>query len=225
MVHNIGARLVALVLALLAPAAAMSKPPLVPRRLYKDWVALNSRSTSRHLMRPPTITGREECLALKLRIREEVARGVFISDAFSDAVKSESIDEESRAQGGLLGERIRQGVCREPELDRACFCSPLGRITGPIQSNVGWHLVLVEERIGLEMYDNGMTRVVPKPRETGDGVDSVLAAPDPDDQSELLDAGAIANLVGFILLTNIGSQVLSNWAASINLEEIAAKVS
>jgi hypothetical protein len=52
-----------------------------------------------------------------------------------------------------------------------------------------------------------------------------LAAPDPDEQSEMLDAGAIANLAGFVLLTSVGSQVLSNWAASIDLEEIAARVS
>ena len=209
----------------LAPATAMSKPPLVPRRLYKDWVALNSRSTARHLMKPLTNAGREECLTLKLQIREEVSRGVFVSEAFSAAAKLYSIDTTSSAQGGLLGERIRQGVCQEPELDRACFCSPLGRVTGPIQSKLGWHLVLVEERIGLEMHDSGMTRVVPKPREAGDGVDSVLAAPDPDEQSEMLDAGAIANLAGFVLLTSVGSQVLSNWAASIDLEEIAARVS
>jgi hypothetical protein len=176
-------------------------------------------------MKPLSNTGREECLALKLRIREEVSRGVFVSEAFSAAAKSESIDVASSALGGLLGKRIRQGVCQEPELDRACFCSTLGRVTGPIQTKLGWHLVLVEERMGLEMYDNGMTRVVPKPRETGDGVDSVLAAADPDEQSELLDAGAIANLVGFVLLTSVGSQVLSNWAASIDLEDIAARVS
>ena len=43
-----------------------------------------------------------------------------------------------------------QGECQSPELDRACFCAPLGEVTGPVQSALGYHLVLVEERFGLE---------------------------------------------------------------------------
>ena len=42
-----------------------------------------------------------------------------------------------------------QGECQLPELDRACFCAPLGEVSGPLRTAQGWHLVLVEERFGL----------------------------------------------------------------------------
>ena len=175
-------------------------------------------------MKPPTAAGREECLAVKLAIREQISQGSFIVDAFADAAKRESIDLESASDGGLIGERIKQGMCREPELDRACFCSPLGQVVGPLQTQIGWHLVLVEERIGLEMFDSGMVRVIPQPRADGSGVDSVLAPADPaEEQSDQFES--ILSLLGFVAATWIGSELLSNWAASIDLGEMAARVS
>ena len=157
-----------IIIAALSPALAATKPPFVPRRLYLDWVALNCKATTRHIMRPPTAAGREECLALKTELVAAQQAGVrsshqtsfvlfcffhemrdsqaFIVDAFGELAAQQSIDEESRGDGGIIGRRLRQGVCREPELDRACFCSPLGRVTGPVQTTSGYHLVLVEER-------------------------------------------------------------------------------
>ena len=129
-------------------------------RISKDFAALRMRSTARHLMRPLTAEGRLECVELKSRLREEVDSGVFIVDAFALASQSNSTDPETSVQGGLLGERLQQGTVRAPELDRACFTAPLGQITGPIETSYGWHLVLVEERIGCR-FDGGMTRVVP----------------------------------------------------------------
>ena len=213
----------ALLAASLACTGACLKPPLVPKRLYKDWVALNSRSTTRHIMKPRTAAGRAECLALKLALREQVTQqGIFVVDAFATAAATESLDAESRDDGGLLGRRIRQGVCSDATLDRACFCSPLGQIVGPLESDVGWHLILVEERIGLEMHDSGMTRVVRQPRPTGeDGVASVLAPADPDEQSELLDGASVASFVAFIACSIIGGQLISTWASSIDVGAIA----
>ena len=201
--------------------ALQSKPPLVPRRLYMDWVALNSKSTTRQLMRPRTDQGRAECLALKLKIREEAANGAFVVDAFVAAAKEHSIDAESRDEGGLIGRRIRQGVCRDPDLDKACFCSPLGKVCGPILSGEGWHLVLVEERLGLEMHDSGMSRVIPQPRGDGEGVASVLAGPDPEEVPEILDSASVISLIVGLGATIVGGELLSRWASSIDVGAIA----
>ena len=51
------------------------KPPLMPRRLYMDWVALNSKATARHIMRPPTTAGRAECLQIKQELSAATAAG------------------------------------------------------------------------------------------------------------------------------------------------------
>ena len=37
--------------------------------------------------------------------------------------------------------------------------APLGEVAGPVRSVEGFHLVLVEERIGLIMHDGGMSRL------------------------------------------------------------------
>ena len=207
-------------LLLLSSAALVmsAKPPFVPTRVYKDWIALNSRSTTRHLMRAPTPVGREECIAIKTQILAAQASGTFVVDAFSAAAVEHSLDEESRSAGGLLGRRLRQGVVRDATLDRACFCAPLGRVTGPLQTDVGYHLVLVEERIGLERYDEGMSRVVAESRAEGDaGVRSVLAAADPDDVPEMFEPGVLINVAGFLIVSYVGGQLLSAWASSLDL--------
>ena len=149
-------------LLLLLPHAACLVLPGPLRQVYYDWVALNARSTTRHIMKPLTTAGREELLLLKQQVRADVTAGSFVVDAFASAA-TVSIDEESCQNGGLIGRRLRQGVCILPELDRACFTAPLGEVAGPLRSSEGYHLVLVEERLGLAMHDGGNTRVVAEP--------------------------------------------------------------
>lgn len=194
------------------------------RRLYMDWVALNSRSTTRHIMRPLTDAGRLECLAIKRELREAVSSGAFVVDAFASAAAAKSLDAESSARGGVIGGgRIGQGVCREAELDRACFCSPIGEVTGPLRSGSGYHLVLVEERIGLAMHDAGMTRVVAEPLPSG-GVRAVLAPPDGSERDDLLDPEALLNLGAAAVLTAAGGKLLAGIASSIDVDQIASSM-
>ena len=210
-------------MSLLIVACGAVKPPLVPRRLYKDWVALNARSTTRHIMRPRTPAGRQECIALKTELAAAQAAGAFVVDAFAAAATDQSADADSAPSGGLLGTRLRQGTCTLPELDRACFCSPLGRVTGPLETSLGWHLVLVEERIGLEMHDSGMSRVVRAPLPSG-GVDSVLAPPDADAPADGLEPDVLLNVVAFVALSYVGGQLVAAWASSLDLERLASTV-
>ena len=90
-------------ISLLIVACGAVKPPLVPRRLYKDWVALNARSTTRHIMRPRTPAGRQECIALKTELAAAQAAGAFVVDAFAAAATDQSADADSAPSGGLLG--------------------------------------------------------------------------------------------------------------------------
>mmetsp|Transcript_30475 Transcript_30475/g.100864 ORF Transcript_30475/g.100864 Transcript_30475/m.100864 type:complete len:233 (-) Transcript_30475:148-846(-) len=199
----------------------LKPPPLMPRRLYMDWVALNSKATARHIMRPPTTAGRAECLQIKQELSAATAAGEFVVDAFSAAAATHSLDEESRPNGGLLGVRLRQGVCRLPELDRACFCSPLGRVTGPLQTSQGVHLLLVEERIGLQMHDAGMSRVVAQPRQEG-GVRSVLAPPDPDEAGD--GPELLLSLLGLAVVSVAGGQLIGAMASAVDLGAMASAV-
>jgi len=197
----------------------------LPRRLYMDWVALNCQSTTRQIVRPLTEEGRQECLTIKQSIREAASQGTFLVDAFAAEAARSSTDKLGRANGGLVvAERIRQGVCRNPYLDRACFTAPLGQVSGPIRSDEGYHLVLVQERIGLEMHDAGMSRVVAEPRTSGDGVRSVLAPPDPNELSEALDPANVLTLVGSTAAIVLGGELIAQLASSVDVEAIANSV-
>ena len=203
-------------LLLLLPCAATALNPL--RQVYYDWVALNSQSTTRHIMRPATAAGKAECLNLKQQLRAEAASGRFVVDVFADAAATHSLDEESRDNGGLIGRRLRQGVCVSPELDRACFCAPLGQVAGPLKSSYGYHLVLVEERIGLTMHDSGMTRVVAEPRPDGNGVKSVLRPPDPnDDGNELLAPVNLVTLVASVAIIGVLGDITTSLATAVDV--------
>ena len=208
-----------LLLLLLLPHAACLVLPGPLRQVYYGWVALNARSTTRHIMKPLTTAGREELLLLKQQVRAEVTAGSFVVDAFAAAATA-SIDEESCRNGGLIGRRLRQGVCVLPELDRACFVAPLGEVAGPLRSSAGYHLVLVEERLGLAMHDGGMTRVVAEPAagEAGElgAVRSVLKPADPaDDGNELLSPVSVVTLVVSLLLVGVLGDVITTVASSI----------
>lgn len=205
---------------LLLPHAACLVLPGPLRQVYYDWVALNARSTTRHIMKPLTTAGREELLLLKQQVRADVTSGSFVVDAFASAAAVSSIDEESCQNGGLIGRRLRQGVCILPELDRACFTAPLGEVAGPLRSSEGYHLVLVEERLGLAMHDGGNTRVVAEPAagEAGErgGVRSVLKPADPaDDGNELLSPVSVVTLVVSLLVVGVLGDAITTVASSI----------
>ena len=121
----------------------------------------------------------------------------------------------------MVSERIRQGVCPNPDIDRACFTAPLGQVAGPIRSDEGYHVVLVQERIGLEMHDAGMSRVVAEPLPSGDGVRSVLAPPDPNEISEALDPTNLLMLAGSTVVVVLGGELIAQVASSVDIEALA----
>ena len=108
----------------------------------------------------------------------KVRRPAYIANAFLAAAKKYSCDEGTAYEGGLLGTLVPQGYCQAPELDRACFEVPLGEICGPIESEYGYHLLLVVECTNCKAIDGEFTKIVrgddgnSKKFATGDGFDS-----------------------------------------------------
>ena len=131
------------------------------KTVQRDLAALRMRATARHIMRPKTVEGRGQCEVIARSIAAARSNGTYVVDAFADAARLASCDPDTKAAGGLLGERMPQGWCRAREVDQAAFTRPIGEVSEPLESDFGWHLVLVEERIGCR-FDNGKTRLIPR---------------------------------------------------------------
>ena len=198
-------------------------------RIQKDFAALNMRATARHILQPDTEAGRLECVKIVRDLRAAEASGIFVVDAFARAAAELSDDAETRGAGGLLGEQLPQGAVRAAALDRACFTAPLGRVIGPIKSEYGLHVVLVEERLGCR-FDEGNTRVVAVPVPDEDGtpdvaapprVRSVLAPPEGGSGVMQFQAGAAAatgaTWVAVIFAGGLVAELAANVGAAIGM--------
>ena len=127
-------------------------------KVQKDLNALTRRVTTRHILLPPND---EVALALKQKIRTQSKENDrFVVDVFEEAAKKYSQDDTTNYRGGLLGELVPQGFCRSVELDRACFEVRLGVIEGPIETDYGYHLLLVSERTNCPKLDGRNTKLV-----------------------------------------------------------------
>lgn len=129
----------------------------------RDFQALTRRVTAYHILLPKSM---DVSLALKQKIRNAVTpkkgsdiKPMYVVDAFSRAAMKYSKDEDTASRGGLLGKLVSQGYCRASELDKACFEVPLGEIAGPIESEYGFHLLLVTERTNCPKLDGKYTRI------------------------------------------------------------------
>ncbi len=91
-----------------------------------------SQASARHLL----VDTEEQCLTLK----SEIEAG----KDFAEAAKEHSTCP-SRDQGGALG-TFGPGQM-VPEFDKVVFSAPLNTVQGPVQTQFGYHLVEVTERI------------------------------------------------------------------------------
>jgi hypothetical protein len=80
--------------------------------------------------------------ALARGVLEKLKKAKDIKKAFIDAAKANSQDEPTRDQGGLLG-WIEKGQSW-PELEAAAFAAKDDEVAGPVHTDAGWHLLLVE---------------------------------------------------------------------------------
>ena len=87
-------------------------------------------------------------------------------------------------------------------LDRVCFESPLGVVTGPIETNEGYNLILIRERVGCKK-DGGMTRLVKVHREEEGGEEG-----DKWDSKLVGGGDEIMTLEDMVVLTTISGGVV-----------------
>jgi peptidyl-prolyl cis-trans isomerase SurA len=74
-------------------------------------------------------------------IRKEIVGGV----AFDEAAKKYSDDEKSRPQGGLLPP-FSPGDLGDRSFEQVAFTLPVGEVSRPIRTNLGYHIIQVVNR-------------------------------------------------------------------------------
>mmetsp|Transcript_12646 Transcript_12646/g.20638 ORF Transcript_12646/g.20638 Transcript_12646/m.20638 type:complete len:203 (-) Transcript_12646:227-835(-) len=111
--------------------------------ITRDFAALTRKVTAHHILLPKSD---DVALALKQRIRNKISppkkdsnlAPTYIVDAFAAAARKYSRDEETGANGGLLGTLAPQGYCTNcPKLD--------GRYTKIVRGGDGVSKVFVGE--------------------------------------------------------------------------------
>lgn len=71
---------------------------------------------------------------------------------FAEAALQFSIDSSSAANGGELGSVLRGQTV--PEFEEAILTAPIGELYGPVKSEFGYHLIIVEERIEINSLED-----------------------------------------------------------------------
>lgn len=183
-------------------------PPL--ERVQRDFLALTRKATARHILLPKSNI--DAALTLKQKIRNKVNNPdepCYVIDIFEEAARRYSMDKTTSERGGLLAELAPQGYCVVPELDKACFTVPLGDVAGPIESDYGYHLILVSERTNCPKLDGkDQSRLI-----RGDDGRASLTGPRPVDNNEVMNF----LVEQFILSTavSLGGLIIYELAAKI----------
>jgi hypothetical protein len=140
---------------------------------------------------------------------ESPASFPYVVDVFAQAARKYSLDARTRERGGLVGELLPQGSCRDPVLDRSCFHVALGLLVGPIATAQGFHLLLVQERTNCPKLDGRCTKLVPCAEH---GLGKVVPSP----QVGQVDVGKLlADALLFFLGSLLAGGVVAELAASL----------
>lgn len=104
-----------------------------PRTAFLSYVAL------------PRVTTRADTAAV--RARADSARQEILGGApFADVARRESTDSASAVKGGDLGEWTKGSM--DPAFDSAAFSLPLRKVSRPVLSQFGFHLIEITSRKG-----------------------------------------------------------------------------
>lgn len=177
------------------------------RKVEKDFLSLTRRVTARHIL----LSHEEVARTLKRKIRDRcIERDRFIVDVFEEAAGKYSLDDTTNLRGGLLGTLVPQGHCRSPQLDKACFEVDLGVLVGPLETDYGYHLLLVTERTNCPKLDGDKTQLL---QTRGDDVFGTLVAGNQvgkvDPAKLMVDHG------GFWFLTMVAGGLLAELAEKL----------
>ena len=92
----------------------------------------------------PTDNEKKRALKTALAIKKRLDDGA----AFAEVAKEESEDPEGAARGGDIGFVIR-GVA-PPEFEKAAFAMPVGDVSAPIETEIGYNIIRVQEKRASE---------------------------------------------------------------------------
>jgi parvulin-like peptidyl-prolyl isomerase len=157
------------------PTAAPDQPPIDPTQIAEGFQAnvdnyFGAAGVTAHMTQADVIgTFAEQALQVKIfeavtssvptdaeqtRVRhilvdnEAAANALLVQIQggvpFADMAKANSLDTSSAAQGGDLGWAARGSY--DAALDAAIWAAHAGALIGPIKSQFGYHLVLIEDR-------------------------------------------------------------------------------
>lgn len=86
--------------------------------------------------------------------------------AFGELAKEVSIDPKTNRLGGMLGlvgkDRSITQLGYMPDLNAALFALPMGEVSAPIETDMGWHLALIEEKLepAVKAYDQVVNQLI-----------------------------------------------------------------
>ena len=95
----------------------------------------------------PRLTNASDTAAAKARA--DSARAAILSgEPFADVARRESADSASAANGGDLGEWTKGSM--DPAFDSAAFALPLNKVSEPVLSQFGFHIIEMTSRKGAK---------------------------------------------------------------------------
>jgi hypothetical protein len=177
------------------------------RKVQKDFLSLTRRVTAHHILLP----SEEVASALKGKIRSEcIDKERYVLDVFEEAARKYSREDATKARGGKIGTLVPMGYCWIPELDKLCFEVPLGQVSGPHQTDYGYHLLLVSERTNCPQLDGTNSRMM---QTRGDDVFGTLV---PGEQVGSVDLPEIlVSQVGFWIGVGFAGGVVAELAQKL----------
>ena len=113
---------------------------------HQDQFQVPARATIKAVVinKAPTPADTAAALAKARAIRKEILDGAN----FATVAKRESADSASAVKGGDLGTFAKGSMT--PAFDSAIFAAPVGRLTGPVKTPYGFHLIEVMKRWGQD---------------------------------------------------------------------------
>lgn len=93
----------------------------------------------------PRLTNASDTAAAKA-VADSARAAILGGEPFAEVARRESADSASAANGGDLGEWTRGAM--DPAFDSAAFALPLKKVSEPVRSQFGFHLIEVTSRKG-----------------------------------------------------------------------------
>ena len=110
----------------------------------EDEMRVSYQGTRERYVEPAEVCAKH-ILVADLDEAEAVAERLQAGEAFAEVAAEVSMDTGSAARGGELG-CLPQGAT-VPAFDEAAFAAEIGELTGPVQTQFGYHLLVVDERV------------------------------------------------------------------------------